>query len=83
MQGVNLRSIFKRAAKPARRPRGKQRTVVKRLPVKIRNLGVDRNLIVELDLTKATVSVRLAGCRSRKTYQAEDLYVWGAQKSLL
>lgn len=82
---MNIRSLFKKPAKakPAHRPRGKQTKVVKRLPVKIKHLGQPRNLIVELDLTKATISVRLAGCRSRKTYQAEDLYIWGAQKSLL
>ena len=82
---MNIRSFFQKntKAKPYNKGRGKQTRVVKRLPVKHTHLGVARNFVVEIDLTKSTIAVRLAGCRSRKTYQVEDLFLWGAQATFL
>jgi hypothetical protein len=45
--------------------------------------GSSRPLVAILDPKNSTITVRLKGCRKSKTYQLEDLYVWGAQRSLL
>lgn len=79
---MKLPAIFK-GRKKAVRKRGKQLRVVKVLPVKHLYRGVARNVVVELDLVKSTLAVRLSGCRSRKTYQVEDLFNWGAQTTFL
>ncbi len=78
---MRLPAIFK-ARKKAATKRGKQVRVVKVLPVKHVYRGRSRH-VVEIDLKMSTVAVRLQGCRSRKTYQAEDLFNWGAQTTFL
>ncbi len=36
--------------------------------------GQKRNIIVEIDQEKSTISFRLFGCKTRRTYHAADLY---------
>lgn len=50
---------------------------------KVRHLGVDRAVVLELDTVAGTVAVRLEGCRIRKTYFIQDLFQWGPQLKLL
>lgn len=79
-----LRALLKKlSGRSDRKGRGKATRIVKRLPVKHSYQGKARNLVVEIDLEKSTVSVRLSGCRTRKTYLVEDLFCWGAQTTFL
>ena len=41
---------------------------------KINYRGQDRNLIVEIDRETGNISIRLHGCKTRRTYNAADLY---------
>ena len=40
----------------------------------IKYRGKDRNIIVEIDRQTGNISIRLHGCKTRRTYNAADLY---------
>lgn len=41
---------------------------------KVNYRGQDRNIIVEIDRESGNISIRLHGCKTRRTYHAADLY---------
>ena len=56
----------------------KKRTRIVRgmLGEKVEYRGKNRQVVVLLDITAGTITVRLEGCSKRKTYQAADLFTW-------
>lgn len=67
---------------PARRPRSKQKRVVKRLTATVPWGDARKPLVVTLDLERNEVRLRPHRCRHEKVYAVVDLYHWGPQLSL-